>query len=120
MGDLQQTSAPDPAPVISPQRRIHILYGDKTGGGHKFGANKPCKSEFPQDWDERKILSAITTIAANDNLNWRQGRNGYYVSEQIQNDLNIRVVLGPNKRRIITGYPLNAPRNPCPAVNDNG
>jgi len=37
---------------ISPQRREHILHGDATGGGHMHGAGKPCKSEFPEHWDE--------------------------------------------------------------------
>ncbi|GJL84705.1 MAG: hypothetical protein DHS20C02_04800 [Micavibrio sp.] len=117
MGDFEQISDSS-SPTISPERRIHILYGDKTGGGHKFGSNKPCKSEFPQDWDENEILETVRLIAANDNADWRQEDNGYFVTEKTENDVKVRVVLGPDKQRVITAYPTNLPRNPCPA-NDN-
>ena len=34
------------ASAISPQRRVHILYGDKTGGGHRHGTGKPASLSF--------------------------------------------------------------------------
>ena len=103
---------------LSAQRREHILFGDETGGGHKYGMGKPCKSEFPESWDNEKIIRVTKKIAANDNANWRQENNGYYVAEVLEDDVKVRVVLGPEKRKIITSYPTNRPRNPCPA-NDN-
>ena len=101
--------------VLTKQRQIHILYGDNSGGGHKHGIGKPCKSEFPKDWDDRKIISVVKNIAANDNANWRQGRNGYYVTESMHENINVRVVLGGEKQNVITAYPINVQRNPCPA-----
>ncbi len=106
------------ASAISPQRRVHILMGDRTGGGHMFGAGKPCKSEFPSDWDEDKIIDTIDLIAANDNANWEQQRNGYHVREQMIEGVKVRVVKGRKNEQVITAYPLNMGRNPCPA-NDN-
>jgi len=106
------------ASAISPQRRTHILYGDATGGGHLFGTGKPCKSEFPKHWDEETIIKEVDLIAANDNLNWEQQRNGYYVTEQKVGTVNVRVVKGRKNEQVITAYPTNVPRNPCPA-NDN-
>lgn len=106
------------AVVISPQARTHILYGDDKGGGHHHAANKPCKSEFPEDWSEQRIIDAIELIASNDNLNWKQQKNGYYTGEQQVGHLKIRVILNDNKTRVITGYPLNVVRNRC-AANDN-
>jgi len=103
------------ASAISPQRRAHILYGDATGGGHMFGAGKPCKSEFPKHWDEDTIIKEVELIAANDNLNWEQQRNGYYVTEQKVGTVNVRVVKGRAGEKVITAYPTNVPRNPCPA-----
>jgi len=103
------------ASAISLQRRAHILYGDATGGGHMFGAGKPCKSEFPKHWDEDTIIKEVDLIAANDNLNWEQQRNGYYVTEQKVGTVNVRVVKGRENKRVITAYPTNVPRNPCPA-----
>lgn len=101
--------------IISNQRKVHILYGDKTGGGHLHGLGKPCKSEFPADWDEEEILETIKDIAANDNLPWEQQDNGYYVAESYEGQTRVRVVLGPQKQKIITAYPTNVQRNPCPA-----
>jgi hypothetical protein len=63
-------------------------------------------------------LKEVELIAANDNLNWQQQRNGYYVTEQKVGTVNVRVVKAQNGEDVITAYPTNVPRNPCPA-NDN-
>jgi hypothetical protein len=106
---------------ISPQREQHILYGDATGGGHKFGVGKPCKSEFPQDWNDDKIIGTIERIAANDNLFWKEQDNGYYAAEQSVEGVKIRVILDKQRDDVVTGYPVNRKRNRCgPApANDN-
>ena len=104
---------------ISDEQAQHILYGDERGGGHKYGVGIPCKTEFPADWTDQHILSTIHTIAANDNLTWRKESNGYHVAEDFRGDIKIRVVLGPQKQKVITAYPTNLPRNPCPAANNN-
>ena len=103
---------------ISAERREHILHGDASGGGHMHGANKPCKSEFPEHWDEDTIIKEVELIAGNDNLSWQQQRNGYYVTEQKVGTVKVRVVKGRNGKDVITAYPTNVKRNPCPA-NDN-
>lgn len=104
--------------ILTPEHAQHILYGDERGGGHLHGVSKPCKSEFPQDWDAEKITTTAERIAANDNLNWEAQHNGYYVAESNEGDVRVRVVLGPQRQHIITAYPVNVERNPCPA-NDN-
>jgi filamentous hemagglutinin len=114
----QPPANPSTKAIMTEQRQIHILYGDETGGGHLYGAGKPCKSEFPADWDAQKILSETALIAANDNLPWRREENGYHVSENIVDGVRVRVVKGRENREVITAYPLNTGRNPCPA-NDN-
>lgn len=106
-------------PRLTQARLVHILYGDKTGGGHLHGTNKPCKSEFPADWTEKDITDSIKLIAANDSLAWAEGRNGNYVANSVDHGVNIRVVLSPDRSEIITAYPLSTPRNPCPVANDN-
>ncbi len=103
---------------ISFERRNHILYGDATGGGHLHGQGKPCKSEFPKHWDEQTIIREVDLIAANDNLNWEQQSNSYYVTEQKVGTVKVRVVKARNGEDVITAYPTNVTRNPCPA-NDN-
>lgn len=104
---------------LSQNRIKHILYGDQSGGGHKHGQNKPCKSEFPADWNDEKIIATINEIATDENTDWKQQENGYLVSDTTVENLKIRVVIDMDKPEIITAYPTNVPRNPCKAANDN-
>jgi hypothetical protein len=106
--------------AIPAQAQKHILYGDHRGGGHKHGMNKPCKSEFPENWDDTKILSTIEMVAANDNLDWDRQKNGYYVAEEMVENVRVRVVLDRERDDVVTAYPTNVKRNPCPVpANDN-
>ncbi|MDE1153254.1 MAG: EndoU domain-containing protein [Micavibrio sp.] len=107
-------------PVLSESRKQHILYGDDHGGGHLHGINRPCKSEFPANWSADDVVAAVKADAANDNLGWRQQGNGYYVADANDHGVKIRIVLNRDKSEIITAYPLNTPRSPCNAANDNG
>lgn len=110
----------NPAPAtISREARIHILYGDKRGGGHLHGADKPCKSEFPARWNADEVIAHVEKIAANDNAVWRQQRNGYSVAEEMVEDVKVRVVVDKTRSRVVTAYPVNVARNPCPPANDN-
>ncbi len=99
--------------VLTEQAEKHILYGTRGGGGHKYGVGKPCKSEFPKEWNDAKILSTVEKIASNDNLDWKRGDNGYYVANDTVDGVKVRVVVSGNKNTIITAYPLNGKRNPC-------
>lgn len=108
--------------TVSDARRIHILQGDNRGGGHAFGAGKPCKSEFPKEWSNDEIIAHVEAMAANDNLDWRKQQNGYYTAEDTIESVRVRVVLNQKRDDIITAYPVNLGRNPCPArtpANDN-
>lgn len=112
-------AANDNTPTITRARAEHILYGDARGGGHLHGVGKPCKSEFPQSWDADKIIREVKKAAANDNARWEQQNNGYYVAEIPIETVRVRIVLDENKDSVITAYPVNVKRNPCPAANDN-
>lgn len=48
---------------VSPKSRMHILDGDKNGGGHRPGTGKPGKTEFPASWDDDKIIEKVTDVA---------------------------------------------------------
>jgi hypothetical protein len=43
-------------------RRIHILAGDETGGGHRHGTGRPGKTEFPAEWGDDRIVDAILAV----------------------------------------------------------
>ncbi len=101
------------APAISKQAELHILHGDRKGGGHLYGTGKPCKTEFPQDWDEAEILGNVRRIAANDNLRWKKQKNGYYVASDMIDDVKVRVVLDREKDGVVTAYPINGKPNAC-------
>jgi hypothetical protein len=117
-GDLVGATIP---PSISDARVNHILYGDKHGGGgHLHGMNLPCKSEFPAEWDAKEVISIVMKDAANNGLDWHQERNGNYVADAQEGKVIIRIVENRSRTEIITAYPLNTPRNPCPYANDNG
>ncbi|PZQ45569.1 MAG: RhsD protein [Micavibrio aeruginosavorus] len=105
--------------TISDNGIEHILHGDETGGGHKFGTGKPCKSEFPKEWNNKEIIKTVEKIAANDNLKWRKQKNGYYTAEETVEGVRIRVVLNRKRDDVVTAYPVNTKRNPCNAANDN-
>ncbi len=109
------------APQLTEKRKMHMLHGDQSGGGHMHGTGAPCKSEFPADWTEDKIVATVTNMAANDNLGWQQQKNGNYVAEANDGQVRVRVVLNSNRTQIITAYPVNLPLNPCNrgAANDN-
>jgi hypothetical protein len=111
-----------PTPALSEAAKERLLYGDETGGGHKHGVGIPCKSEFPADWSDEKIVETVEMIAVNDNLPWRHEGNGYDVVEQEIDGVKTRVVLRRKNGYIVSAYPTNTGRNPCPArapANDN-
>ena len=98
--------------LTTPERRKHILYGDKTGGGHKYGTGKAGKSEFPKSWSDDKIIHVISITARDKASQCKTQRNGYCkIDERIEN-IDLRVILGRDKKFIITGYPTNTRRNP--------
>lgn len=107
-------------PVITAQAEQHMLHGDQWGGGHLHGTGMPCKSEFPADWDADEVIAHVKSVAANDNLDWDKQDNGYYIAEQVVDGTRVRVVLNRDRSGIVTAYPTNVKRNPCPrAANDN-
>lgn len=111
----QPAPANDNDPRLSQQRIQHILYGDHTGGGHRFGAGVPCKSEFPSYWTDKDIVDTVKILAANDNAGWKKQNNGYYTAEQnTQDGTRIRIVLDREGDDIVTAYPVNTRRNACP------
>lgn len=96
---------------IPQQRRIHILVGDATGGGHKHGMGYPGKTEFPQGWDDEKIIAAAFAVA-NDSTIPMRASGKYWLKMKEIDGVQVRVVLDRALREVVTAYPLNLPRNP--------
>ncbi|UOE46134.1 EndoU domain-containing protein [Agromyces larvae] len=102
--------------VFSEQRRIHILYGDKTGGGHLHPA-QPGKTPFPESWTGERIIDAVLDIATDPTLEWSQTkgiagqdftRNGAPSRYSVignRDGIDILVSIEPRGEGIITAFP---------------
>ena len=117
---LESLRREKPAPVLTARALRHITTGDDRGGGHMAGQNAPCKSDFPAGWDAARIGQTVQRLAANDNLDWQSEGNGYQTAHASAEGLDVLIVVNPRSNEIVTAYPVNVPRNPCPrAANDN-
>lgn len=92
---------------LTDQRRAHILFGDGTGGGHRAGAGKPGKTEFPVSWSDEKIIAVVMHLANDAALPIRQSGRRYWIKTGEEEGLQIRIVLDREKSEIITAYPVN-------------
>ncbi|SSX81773.1 filamentous hemagglutinin outer membrane protein [[Actinobacillus] rossii] len=106
--------------LVSSQRAEHILYGDKTGGGHKFSFTNILngKSKFPIHWSEKKILDVISNIATDPNLEWvqqtgtkgslytKKGVPSRFKVEGVVDGVRIRVIVEPMGDGVITAFPI--------------
>ncbi|MCD2452400.1 EndoU domain-containing protein [Methylicorpusculum oleiharenae] len=97
--------------LLDPTAEDHIIYGDKTGGGHRAGTGNPGKTEFPTDWSDDKIKGEISDVATDPASSVSPGRNGRQVVEGTRDGIDITVIVDSNGR-IVTGFPTNVPRNP--------
>lgn len=93
--------------LASPNRTTHILYGDKTGGGHLW-PGQPGKSVFPESWSADKVMHNISDIATDPNLTWQKGRvvQGVqrYEVTGVRDSVQVKVVTDGTD--IITAYPI--------------
>ncbi len=91
--------------IIPPERQNHILNGNATGGGHKFGANQG-KPEFPSSWSDKQIFHNAADLATDPKGTWiRQPRNGNFIVSGVRDGVNMSVVIDPAKSIIITAFP---------------
>ena len=104
--------------LASPQRTRHILYGDATGGGHKFGLSRLFngKSKFPATWSDSRIMNAVSEVAASPTSTWVQqtGRAGASLTrrgvpvkfkvEGVYDGVKIRAIVQGDD--IITAFPI--------------
>lgn len=99
--------------LTTPPARDHILDGDGPGkgGGHRPGTGKPGKSEFPTGWTDAKIIHEISDVATDPRSTRTPGVGGRTVVEGTRDGVDIRVIIDADGK-IITGFPINRPRNP--------
>jgi len=105
--------------LASPGRSKHILRGDATGGGHKFGLSRLFngKSKFPAGWSDKRIMNAVSEVATSPSSSWVQQtgkvgasftKNGAPVRfkvEGVYDGVKIRAIVAGDD--IITAFPIN-------------
>lgn len=113
-----RTPNPRPAPWLhadiqfSETRLNHILYSDKTGGGHLSGFGwiqdslldkEEQTSEFPKSWGPLDVQNAVKSVL---DTKWTPGTVGALEGEV--NGTLVRVIISRRKEtyRVITAYPL--------------
>ena len=95
-------------------RRQHILYGDPSGGGggHKAGIGKTGKTEFPPSWTDDEIITAIEHVANDIGSSRVVKSTGRTECENHYNGQDIKVIVENDGVSIVTGFPINVPKNP--------
>jgi len=94
--------------IVSPQRRMHILDGDSTGGGHGFGRAMDGKSEFPASVSDDEIIAGIESIANNPTLYPRRRipiKGKYILRGGRIKGVRVVVVVDLDGEGIITAWP---------------
>jgi len=102
--------------LASPQRTIHILYGDATGGGHLW-PGQPGKTPFPKGWAGDEIMHHVSDIATDPNLTsvrpdgltglfYKSGKPARFNVIGTRKGVKIKVVTEPAGEGIITAHPI--------------
>jgi hypothetical protein len=91
---------------ITPERATHILDGDRAGGGHRHGAGKPGKIEFPASWDDGKVIDTVLDVARRPDLTpGYQEWNDRWVVRGTRDDVGIVAVI-QRDGRVWSAWPL--------------
>ena len=104
--------------LAGPRQSKHILYGDATGGGHKFGVKRFLngKSKFPTYWSKKKIMQVVSEVVTDPKSKWIQqtGKPGSFFTkagehvkfkvEGVFENIKIRVIV--QGEDIITAFPI--------------
>jgi hypothetical protein len=100
---------------VSPARRIHILGGDATGGGHGPGRGISGKSEFPATLTDDEIIAGVELIA-NTPASYPGGvipsLPGDYKIAGLIKGVRTSVIVDPTAGTVVSVWPQGAPRNP--------
>lgn len=93
--------------IVEPDRAIHILTGDGTGGGHLW-PEAQGKTPFPQSWDADKVLGNISDVATDPNSTHEVQSNGRIRITGTRDGVEIRVIVEPPSKggRVVTAHPV--------------
>lgn len=92
-------------PSISDATRQHILVGDRRGGGHRYPTQKAGKTQFPEGWDDDRIMAAIQVVL--DNPRAVQRRPGWILVYGEIDRVRILVRLARGSGEVETAHPID-------------
>ncbi|MDR9740683.1 VENN motif pre-toxin domain-containing protein [Proteus terrae] len=102
--------------ILSPEAKLHILYGESpTQGGHLFPGN-PGKTTFPSNWPAEKVIHEIGDIATSPTTQWyaqsgtgglytKAGRPARWVAWETRDGVRMRVIYEPANGKVVTAFP---------------
>lgn len=96
---------------ITMNRRIHILDGDpgnEKSGGHAYGTGRPGKTEYPESWDDDKIIDHTVDVANRPGAAPELQANGRWRCHGTREQVDMRVILDSDGS-IRTSHPLSGP-----------
>ena len=93
---------PEPDDVrLTADRAEHILSGDgpgTLGGGHRHGAGRPGKTEFPANWSDDMIVSTVQDVARNpDRAQWQESNSRWNVGGE-RDGVGVKAIVLPDGR----------------------
>ncbi|WP_342591530.1 MULTISPECIES: EndoU domain-containing protein [Clostridium] len=93
--------------LASEGRTKHILFGDKTGGGHIW-PGAPGKTAFPKGWSADKIMHEVSDIVTDPTLKRTENRviKGIQRYEVIGVRDGVKIKTITDGKDIITAYPI--------------
>jgi Bacterial EndoU nuclease len=109
-GEVADAADEELVNLANPERTIHILYGDASGGGHLW-PGLPGKSVFPANWSAGEVMNAISDVATNPQSSV-VSFGGIDIIDGTYDGVDVRVIYNPSDDEIISGYPTNVQRNP--------
>jgi hypothetical protein len=92
---------------LTTERGRHILDGDgpgTPGGGHRHGAGRPGKTEFPAAWSDREVVAAVEEVARDpEEAHWQDFNSRWRVTGEREHVRVTAVLLADG--RIWTAWP---------------
>ncbi|MGW3470442.1 EndoU domain-containing protein [Saccharopolyspora sp. NPDC000995] len=103
--DNVEGEKPNLADISAESRRRYILDGNgRGGGGHFAGTGLPNKTEFPETWDDDKVIRLIEDVAKNPDSPPVLQDNGLWKAEGTRDGVDVRVIVDKTGR-VVTGHP---------------
>lgn len=95
--------------LASEKGTIHTLKGDATGGGHEW-PGLSGKTPFPKDWTGSRIMHEVSDVLTDPQSTPIYQNGSFRVVIGMGDGVLIKAVT--NGDDVISGYPINLPRNP--------